>query len=64
MVSLAKTLRMGLDKSQEKTTLPTATLELLLVTLIDYYESGNPTARNVMTQQAGAVAAHISEFGN
>jgi hypothetical protein len=60
VVSLAKTVRMGLDKSKEITALSTPTLELLLNTLIELGEGSNPTARRMDSAAAGYVASRIT----
>jgi hypothetical protein len=51
-VSLAKTILMGLDRTQISTTLGTATLELLCRTIIDLGQRDNNTARAVQTAHA------------
>lgn len=59
-VSLAKTVRGALDRSKEYSSLPTRTLELLLNTLIEIAESGNPTARSIESAHGSFVASRIN----
>lgn len=60
VVSLAKTVRQGLDKSKEVTAIATPTLELLLTTLIELGLADNPIARRIDTASTGLVASRIS----
>lgn len=62
VVSLAKTYRLGLDRSKELTSLPTATLELLLSTFIELAEGGDQTARKIESSSASFVAGRIKAF--
>jgi hypothetical protein len=57
VVSLAKTIIMGLDRTQITTTLPTATLDLLCRTLIDIGQRDNNTARAVQNAHAAFLQA-------
>lgn len=59
--ALAKTLLMGLDRSSTQTTLPTASIEMILVALIDEVARGNKTAGLVGDAQARAVMAAQAE---
>lgn len=58
-VSLAKTVRGALDLSQEHSSLPTRTLELLLNTLIELGER-NSISRAVESAHGSFVASRIS----
>jgi hypothetical protein len=60
VVSLAKTVLMGMDKTKQMTALPTATLELILNTLIDQAQVDNPTARRIEVSSTAYVASRIS----
>lgn len=60
VVSLAKTIRGGLDKKMEMTNIPTATLELIMTTFIDSVEGENSTARHVESAARSFVNGRIS----
>lgn len=59
VVSLAKTVRLGLDKTKEVTAIATPTLELLLSTLIELGQGDNPIARRIETASTGFVASRL-----
>lgn len=60
VVSLAKTILFGLDRTQVNTTVTTATYELLLKTFIDLFERDNPTANKIASASAAFVTSRIS----
>jgi len=61
MVSLAKQMRMDLDRNSLETRVQTETLRLLLTTLIDL---GTPNAPVMHAQAARTVAETIAGFNN
>lgn len=60
VVNLARANLMALDRKSLNTTLPTATVELLLKTLIDLGTRDNQTARQVESSNAAFVASRLS----
>lgn len=60
VANLARAILQSLDHKQEHVSLPTATVALLLNTLIALADSGNPTARKIESASAAFVASRIS----
>lgn len=60
VVSLAKTVRLGMDKTKEVTAIATPTLELLLNTLIELGQGDNATARKIDAASTAYVQARVS----
>jgi hypothetical protein len=60
VVNLAKSLRAGLNPASLNTTLQTATVQLILDTLIDLGQRDNPTANAVRSAQVGFVNSRIA----
>ena len=60
VVSLAKTILFGLDRTQPTVTVTTATFELLLKSFIDHFERDNPTANKIAAASGAFVASRIS----
>ena len=57
---MAKSLQQSLDKSKTDTTVPTATLDLLLTTFIAVAQDGNPISQKIEAAQAAFLASRLN----
>ncbi len=62
VVAMARSMQISLDRSSENTSVPTNTLDLLLSTLIEVAQQGNPMTQKIETQQVSALAERIKAF--